>query len=265
MNDIIVHEVNSRVGYVDDIIPFHIFHREHEDKYLSYVQNSVKKNNSDTLTYVDIPKTVFYKSFYAINPMFRPIPPKTNIVCFKQNNTFPFNVVDVFILYDPYDIEGAKDSVCCITWLTPVPNTIPLYLYKNYIGIYCSFEKNEKYGIELDLSPIYVMEKEIKHFKYDMGRCLPSLDTSYPTLNQCELKNDLSLQKEITIFDIIKPKKHFLNNLSINIVIITFLILFIFYIYNKVHSPPSRNTLHDTNRNNFLEYRNTYYPILRDI
>jgi hypothetical protein len=230
-----------------DIIPFHIFHREHENKYLSYVQNSVIKNNS-SLTFVNIPKTVFYKSFYAINPMFRPIPPKTNIVCFKQNETFPFNVVDVFILYDPYDIEGAKDSVCCITWLTPVPNTVPLYLYKNYIGIYCSFENNEKYGTELDISPIYVMEKDIKHFKYDMGRCIPSLNTTYPTLNQCELRNDLSLQKEITIFDIIKPKKTFVINYirgfadstphSGILLIILFLILFIFYIYNK-------NTLRD--------------------
>lgn len=253
---------------VPDIIPFYIYHREHENKYLSYIQNGLilftKEVNKISLLPKPIPKTSFYKSFFAINPMFRPIPPKTSIVCFKLNSTFPFNIIDVFILYDPYDIESAKDSVCCITWLTPIPNTIPMFLYKNYIGIYCTFEKNDKYGTELDISPIYVMEKEFQHFKYDMGRCLPNDDTSLPTLNECELKNDLSLQKEITIFDIIQPKQN-KNLLYISgLIVMIIIIFFIFYKRNIFGSARARNTFYDINRNNSLVYKTHLYSKFQD-
>lgn len=66
-------------------------------------------------------------TFYAINPMVRPIPYGMSLFCAKQRDTFPWDTVSIQPVYDPYDINN--ECVYFTTYTKPVPWTTPLYVH----------------------------------------------------------------------------------------------------------------------------------------
>jgi hypothetical protein len=152
-------------------------------------------------------------SFYAINPMMRPIPVGTILICIKVSIAFPYNSISISVVSDMYKLYN--DCVYMIVWGQRVPYTVPFYIYTNGSSMHLSYINDppgEKWEEDL-LSPIYVLpdiankdnnpvfnqissnvERDFKIDKYrnpiytfkpNQGRCIPS--PSGYTLEKCEI------------------------------------------------------------------------------
>lgn len=148
--------------------------------------------------------------FYALNPMIQPIPQYVHLVGFELNDEHPYNIKDVKVLYDPFNIDEPKNMIVVLTWVEPVPYTTPLYLFRGSQGVYVSWDKEIPKGFTLmGLAPIYVLTKERKkttvsatgkndyfppgippHFTFTLkdGRCLP--DPKGEELTECILDTE---------------------------------------------------------------------------
>lgn len=120
------------------------------------------KNNLTFITQDDdCPKNS--EVFYAIDPLFRPIPYNTVLYYAKTNPKSPYNIIDIKTVYDMYDIDAL--GIYFITYSRISPGTIPLFIYdKGTDGIYITTreQKNQK---QLEISPIYVFPNELPKFK----------------------------------------------------------------------------------------------------
>ena len=65
--------------------------------------------------------------FYAVNPMFRPIPFGMQLFCAERRKEWPFDTVSVNVVYDPF--HTSPSCVYFITFTHPVPYIVPLYLH----------------------------------------------------------------------------------------------------------------------------------------
>jgi len=174
------------------VIPFCIYHYidPATKTYLGYIDApEVIKKDDGTKTYrcVSDPKT--YKgwyiaaTFYAVSPMFRPIPAGMKIFCAKRQREFPYVTNDVKLMYDPYNIK--EDCVYFTTYNQPVPNTVPLYFHMIGRSVFPSFDihppSDDPEWKQTQLSPVFVMtehtigdiSKKLIKFKCINGRCLP--------------------------------------------------------------------------------------------
>lgn len=115
-------------------------------------------------------------SWFAINPYTIPIPRGTALLEFQVHNRFPYCVKHVGFQLDPNQIYKTKNSIFCLVYSIPVKNTIPLFIYKKDERVYVNFKREplEENSIELDVSPVFVMDKPYSKFECIEGICVPS-------------------------------------------------------------------------------------------
>ena len=213
-----------------DILPFCIYNNaKSNNTYMSRVLNSQVNSylqdgnkRSRIVCLPTINNWELISTFYAINPIFRPIPVGMKIFCAEINQSYPYNTIDVTLMYDPYNIK--QNCTYFITYSQPVPNTVPLYFHKQINNVVASFNPNpptySNTWTQTQISPIYVMTKETVGHNYNNikficnnGSCLPFtkpisdmfyFNKRYPTnLSKCvEECNDyfkkLLLKKPLT-------------------------------------------------------------------
>ncbi len=141
----------------------------------TYIVDSTGKD--ENCPEIGLNNSRFKSSFYALDPDYRPIPSYMYIVSMTLKKDWPYDVLNTFYVYDPYQARD-PNSIEFITWLTPVPHTKPLYIYKGNIGNYISFDKQTDME-EAEFSPIYVFkDKPVVTFTNDMNRCIPDEGSS---------------------------------------------------------------------------------------
>ena len=227
------------------IIPFCIFHwnNPNTDTYRGYIGDPVKTRQPDGSDLYECKPSApaygnwtIYGTFYAVNPMLRPIPTGLKLFSAIKADKFPYNSTQLDFLYDPYNVN--KDGVAFMTWSQKVPYTVPLYIYDNGSSIYPSFTKNPfgKNWKESIISPIFVLvdpkmtylnpkhpETPGKHNVKDVfarntnnqliykfsnkhdgpGNCLP--DPTGDSLTTCFLLSDEDLLRQDPTPDIPRP------------------------------------------------------------
>lgn len=67
-------------------------------------------------------------TFYAVNPMVRPIPNGMGLFCAQRRTAFPWDTTRIRLVYDPFDISS--ECVYFITYTKPTPWTKPLYVHQ---------------------------------------------------------------------------------------------------------------------------------------
>ena len=199
---------------MSSIVKFNIYKRGHVG-YISY--DELEQNVPGVKT----------GCFYAINPMYTPIPSYTKLICVDESNQGKdgFGIGSIETVYDPF--ENRQECTYFITWTAPTPYTTPLYLYESSGSILPSFEikKEMKEMKQSFLSPIYVLtDKPMKNtifpadkkqkwfkgrkkkngqpefrFKSYMGRCIP--DPGGVKLEECTLEHDFDLVKPLSLTD----------------------------------------------------------------
>lgn len=173
------------------VVPFCLFQylNTYENTFRGYVANPELVKDGDALYYkcaknnIELDRWKFIKRFYAISPMFRPIPPGMKIICLKSSDYAPFKTIEVTELYDMFTFE----SFCTyfITYTKPVANTAPLFFYKLGENIFPSFDNRPPADgwTELSISPVFVIVKKPGDTDFDPnnirfqcadGRCIPS-------------------------------------------------------------------------------------------
>jgi hypothetical protein len=214
------------------IIPVCIYHRNmsHEwEGYLATPAVTIGENNMEALKCIspNVAYQGWYQagSFYAINPMYSPIPSDMILMCAKQSNTAEksYNTSEILATYDPFHIQD--DCVYFLTWTMPKPYTTPLYLYKSGNGIFPSFKKMPDLQ-PVDIPTIYVLtdkpsENTIFVHKDDntwfktwkdgspdfrfssyLGTCIP--DPNGESLEKCTLKHDIGMIRPVSLLDYLK-------------------------------------------------------------
>ena len=150
------------------IIPFCIYHYidSNTKTYMGYIGNSISTKLKDgTETYICpvMPKTftgwLNAGFFYAVKPIFRPIPTGMRMFCAKINTAVPYGTLDLEAVYDPFNIKDT--CVYFSTYNQPTPNTEPLYFHKLGNNVFPSFDPSPPYKSsewsQTEISPIYVM------------------------------------------------------------------------------------------------------------
>lgn len=138
---------------------------------------------------------VLYGSFYGFNPLIKPIPTGMKLFCIKIKEEYPYNVIDVEIEYDLFNMR--KNCIYFLNYIKPTLNTEQLYFLKTGNGIVATFEKN--HYDQLDISPLYVItDNSIQNipisdlkFKCFNDICTPwinqiddiHIDDHYPPMN----------------------------------------------------------------------------------
>jgi hypothetical protein len=131
-----------------DVLPYCVYHQinTEEGDYRTYLSGPVISRDDDgKIMYAcQKPLSVFDSqnpygkwllafTFYAINPMLRPIPYGMGIFCAKKRNTFPWDTQSIKLVYDPYDTND--QCVYFIAYTKPVPWTKPLFVHaKGYFS-----------------------------------------------------------------------------------------------------------------------------------
>ena len=235
------------------ISPFCIYHyhdptTNNYHGYIGYPTKSLNSKGKVTLECSPEPKKFgywkFYAKFYAISPMFRPIP--SGLILFNtiKKGGFAYNTKLFEFGYDPFDID--KNSVSFITWTKPVPGTVPLYLHRTPSGdSFPSFDpeppvKNKEGWTTNKDSQIFVLVDKNNHFSsldanlndlpnFPLGdngipdfkfspvgnRCIPK--ENGVSLSECFLLTDEDITgQEIpdTILDEIKNQKMMLKSID---------------------------------------------------
>lgn len=204
-------------------MPFCIFHSidPETNTYLGYISNptEIQDKNGITLKCTQDrsrPSWFLYGSFYAVSPMFRPIPSGLKLIKSVGFGKFPYGNKDIKFQYDPFNIE--HKSVPFLAWTQPVPNTVPLYIWSTERGNAFPTFDDEPYDKtrgwkQLIISPIFVLVDVDEHspkvdsslhplakfdknkygipkfrFKAYNGRCLPAAKGM--TLEDCFLITD---------------------------------------------------------------------------
>lgn len=215
------------------IIPMCIYHNidYHTNTYLGHITPPLKvKLDDGSFTYRCVERPKLYRDwslsgvFYVLDPSFRPIPSGMKIYCAKKSGGFPYNTQDVYLEYDPYNIQA--DCFYFTTYNMKVPNTVELYFHKLGQNIFPSFDKNPPTDnpdwVHTEISPVYVMTKDsigidlfntenekILKFKCINGRCIP-WTKNIPDLYDDEPDNDLLKFDDCVIYcnELVIVNKH---------------------------------------------------------
>jgi len=195
-----------------------IYHQDNIESKLGLIKTGIKIRDDNEFEEMEcqLEKTMLkwksYNAFYAINPMIQPIPSGTVLLCSKRAKGFPYNSINLKIVYDPFNLDD--DCVYFIAWTKRVPYTIPLFIYgENGNNIYPSFKKLDNIQEIVKLSPIFVLDDPNKNqkdknyvddkyninyfvknnkvkftFKSYQGRCIP--DPDGVSLSKCMVLNN---------------------------------------------------------------------------
>ena len=175
----------------DAVIPYGLYH--HIDKntgiYHSNIVSPVKVKNIDGTYKYEVPDTIDDKKywnlvhiFYAVNPLFRPLPKGMKLFCAIKNKKFPYNIINLKLIYDVFD--NSFEGTYFITYSTPVPNVKELYTWNNKNGYsftdFFSHPPSNNGWTPTTINPIFVMIPQIMgsdykkiRFMCNNGSCLP--------------------------------------------------------------------------------------------
>lgn len=247
---------------IDDkyIIKLCLYHKldEKDGNHMSLITNSYNKlcqpiNNKQGWDFID--------TFYALSPMFRPIPIGMKLICVKISEINSLNFIKNIYISDGL-FNYSDDCLYFITYNLKVINTIPLYFYSRENKIFASFIKYPPSNIwkPAKIPYIYVLPEGIVDVKNPdktlfhcvNGRCLPFNEKhilhyntydeliSY-TIDKCVMlcnKSFVGNQKINTdIIEIVKKmdnKNNIITNFISNIhpyIISLFLFLFILILF----------------------------------
>lgn len=229
------------------ILPYCISHNE-SNHYQTYVSSPkiVSDNNGDNKIQClnENKLSTLYNKFYAINPMLNMLPRMSKLFCFKHSESFPYELIDIEILADIYNIQPNRSNVYFIAWTEPVVNTSELYLYHNNNSVFVSILNNKPAGyVEYIYSPIYILTDEYVHgnfnnikFSYLNNRCVPIVDknsaffsqndvTYFESIQNCLTYMKLQQNNNITISQYIKAKNVYTKYMNLVIFICIFIIV----------------------------------------
>jgi hypothetical protein len=170
----------------NSIVPFCILQyiNPQENIYRGIIKNSIPIKNKDgnlVFNCSEKDEQIFKKwrlvgVFYAISPMFRPIPYGMKLYCTEYSISSPIRTTNIHLNYDLFDFK--KNCTYFTTYNTPTINTVPLYFHRLGTNVFPSFDKHQPTTGEwvLDkLSPIYVMinidPNNAKFYCYN-GKCI---------------------------------------------------------------------------------------------
>ena len=139
--DLIEREV-MELSSTSDVLPFCVYHSGH----LSFISGpSLTRSKDHGVRYECVKaneespygewKLAF--TFYAVNPMLRPIPYGMSLFCAPQRNEYPWDTVSLNTVYDPFDVMS-ENCIYFITYTKPVPFTTPLYNHVRGKGLQSS-------------------------------------------------------------------------------------------------------------------------------
>lgn len=223
------------------IIPICIFHRNIGGELQGYLGTpavTVGENNIETVSCIN--PEIAYKgwrkagSFYAMNPMYLPIPSDMILLCAKQSNTGEksYNTIQVNNVYDPFNIED--DCVYFLTWTVPKPYTTPIFLYQSGGGILPSFTERDMTPAKIPVMYVLTDEPTVNTiFPYEkknwfkkwkdgspnflyksyMGSCIP--DPSGEPLETCILKHDVNNIAPMSLLDYFRQGKEKISETEI--------------------------------------------------
>ena len=146
------------------IIPFCIYHyiNPGDNTYRGIISNPIIERGKDGKTIYKCPETLkdwkFAGLFYAISPLFRPIPIGMNLYCAEISKSYMTD------LRKNYDLFTFKDNcVYFMTYNKPALNTVPLYFYQLGTNVFPSFDENPpaKDWNKINLSPLFVIPGNI--------------------------------------------------------------------------------------------------------
>jgi hypothetical protein len=211
---------------IPNIVPYFILQYvdERAGIYRGYIvaANSRRNEKNEIVYDYKIDTNVFrhgwrvVNKFYALNPLFRPIPTGMNLYCVEHSNSTPMKIS---ALYKDYDIFTVNKQNCTffITYGQPVVNTVSLYFHNvGENGLFPTFERDPPYGEDdwksVKFSPIFVMTSFSidtnlgeENAKYDQSirfrclnkKCVPWTDHQ-PDIYKTK---DILAQKSIPIFE----------------------------------------------------------------
>lgn len=122
------------------------------------------------------------ETFYAVIPNYTPIPTSMVLICAKIS---PDGGISKLSYERDPNFVTLKDCVAFITWARYVPYTSPLFLYKistkDGDRIIPSFDSKMDGGVQIEISPIYVLRQKIIDgrpigFECSLNyKCIPTL------------------------------------------------------------------------------------------
>lgn len=136
--------------------------------------------------------------FFGVNPAYKPIPNEMQLFKITLNNTFPYDIKNISLQYDIYNISN--NYIYFITYTKPVINTIPLYIWENNNSTWVTFSSNspDQKGWKSNLiNPIYVIEPNIVGSNIHDIKFLCNDGVSMP-----------SIPNQLEDSDIYNPTKH---------------------------------------------------------
>lgn len=194
-----------------NLIPLCLYQNYNSGSYVSQSCNSV-------------PETEFEKKFYVLEENDEITPPGMSLFCFRNTPNVDYSTTDVHTVYDPFNQQ--KGCLRFYAWVSPVPYSTPLYIWKRGNDVHISFDSKEPKGYEPELfSPIYVLldprddgvrvpgfsnnkfkiidNKSVFAFSRYQGRCLPNPD-GVP-LDEC-MGDGKDLGEEPTLLNYLEDK-----------------------------------------------------------
>lgn len=149
------------------IVPFCLFHylNHNEQTYRGYIGNPELDKIGDDYIYkckkdnVELSNWKFVRKFYAISPMFRPVPTGMKLFCMETSDHAPFRTVKASVNYDMFTFD--PDCTYFMTYNEPVSNTTPLFLYQLGDNVFPSFDNTPPAlgWKEVYFSPIFVITR----------------------------------------------------------------------------------------------------------
>ena len=181
-----------------DILPFALFHNIND----CYIATCSSLTECDyTKLYNTQGGWKLASIFFAVNPLFRPIPDGMQLFCAKRNPAWPYQTISLEMVYDVFN--DYSDGTYFITYTMPVPNTTPMYIWNTnsttfvdfspkappmdadqplkplVMGDVSSITENSVWKLAI-LSPIYVLHPSIVgddytniKFQCNNGECIP--------------------------------------------------------------------------------------------
>jgi hypothetical protein len=161
----------------DVIVKYSIHSKSNGDQ--SLTENSDSQNERGAPT----------ESFYAVNPLLKPLPPGMKMFGVKNSSPFTF-----FFAYDIFDVK--EDNVYFIAYNQAVEGTITLHIYiqhitgkplKNFISLSSTVPKGY---VRNHIPEVYVFNHIPKYFSCNNVRCIPWSPELKNSYNYTPLKNN---------------------------------------------------------------------------
>jgi hypothetical protein len=212
------------------IIKLCLYHKldEKDGNHMSLITNSYMENNNYKCQHMNNQQGWDYiDTFYALSPMFRPIPIGMKLICIKISEINSLNFIKNIYISDGL-FNYSDDCLYFITYNLIVINTIPLYFYSRENKIFASFIKKPPSNIwkPAKIPYIYVLPQGIVNinnpdktlFHCVNGRCLPFNEKHILHYNSYDEMKSYTIDKCVMLCNQIIVNNEKINEDIINIV-----------------------------------------------